>query len=260
MSTANGAKRMSEKRLYTQEPLAVGKHVTLAGDRARYLGRTLRLRPDDLLTLFDGTGGEFHARILSFSRNAVELEVQQFFDVDTESPLDIHLLQGISRGERMDFVIQKATELGVRRITPVMTEYGVVKLDAGRALRKTMHWNGVAISSCEQCGRNRLPKIDEPILLRNWMGEHLDDDDTRLVMKPGSSGSLHDIATVDRPVSVLIGPEGGFSDAEYELADAAGFEPIGFGPRILRTETAAVAIIAALQAIHGDCRQQSHGV
>ena len=245
---------MTEKRLHTQEPLAVGKHVTLAEDRARYIGRVLRLRPDDLLTLFDGTGGEFQARILSFSRDAAELEVLQHFDNDAESPLDIHLLQGISRGERMDFVIQKATELGVRRITPVMTDYGVVKLDAGRALKKTAHWNGVAISSCEQCGRNRVPKIDEPVALRNWMGEHLHGDDMRLVMKPGSSGSLRDISAVDRPVTVLIGPEGGFSDTEYDLADATGFEPLAFGPRTLRTETAAVAIIAALQALHGDCR------
>jgi 16S rRNA (uracil1498-N3)-methyltransferase len=245
---------MSEKRLYTQEPLAVGKRVTLAEDRARYIGRVLRLRPDDLLTLFDGSGSEFHATILSVSRNTAELEILRQLDADAESPLDIRLLQGISRGERMDFVIQKATELGVHRITPVMTEYGVVKLDAGRALKKTAHWNGVAISACEQCGRNRLPKIDEPITLQNWMGEHLQDDDTRLVMKPGANDSLHDVAAVDRPVTLLIGPEGGFSESEYELADATGFKPIGFGPRILRTETAAVAIIAALQAIHGDCR------
>ena len=245
---------MTEKRLYTGETIAVGKRLTLAEDRARYIGRVLRLRPDEMLTLFDGSGNEFQAIILSISRNAVELEVLRLLDADTESPLSIHLAQGISRGERMDFVIQKATELGVQRITPVMTEYGVVKLDARRALKKRAHWNGVAISACEQCGRCRLPAIDEPVPLRNWMGEHLHADDTRLVMKPGAGGSLHDLATDDRPVTVLIGPEGGFSQAEYELADAAGFQPVGFGPRILRTETATVAILAALQALHGDCR------
>ena len=173
---------------------------------------------------------------------------------DAESPLEIHLLQGVSRGERMDLVIQKATELGVRRITPVMTGYGVVKLDPERALKKTAHWQGVAISACEQCGRNRLPQIEPPVALRNWMGEHLEDDGARLIMKPGAGGSLHDVAGVDGPVSVLVGPEGGFTETEYELADTAGFSPVGFGPRILRTETAAIAIIAALQALHGDCR------
>jgi len=207
-----------------------------------------------LLTLFDDSGSAYAATILSISRNSVDLEVERRLDTDVESPLDIQLLQGISRGERMEFVIQKATELGVRRITPVITEYGVVKLNAGRAIKKTAHWKGVAISACEQCGRNRIPTIDAPIPLRDWMGDNLQLDSTRLVMRPGATRSAHDIDIGARPLTLLIGPEGGFSDTECELTDATGFEAIGFGPRILRTETAAVAIVAALQAIHGDCR------
>ena len=175
---------MIDKRLFTQEPVAAGKRVTLAEDRARYIGRVLRLRPDDMLTLFDGSGREFQARILSISRDAAELEVVRQFDADVESPLGVHLLQGVSRGERMDFVIQKATELGVHRITPVITAYSVVKLDTGRALKKIAHWHGVAVSACEQCGRNRLPTIDAPVPLRNWIGEHLQGDGIRVPAVP----------------------------------------------------------------------------
>jgi len=153
----------------------------------------------------------------------------------------------------MDFVIQKATELGVNCITPVITEYGVVKLEDKRAIKKPEHWYGVAISACEQCGRTRLPKINCPAPLRNWMGENREPAGSRLIMKPGATRPLSKVEIGNRPVTVLIGPEGGFSEAEYELADIAGFEPVGFGPRILRTETAAMAIIAALQTLYGDC-------
>jgi 16S rRNA (uracil1498-N3)-methyltransferase len=253
MSTANDANYMSDKRLYTQESLSTGKRVSLPEDRARYIGRALRLRPKDELILFDGSGGEYSASIVSISKSAVELEVTAHRDAGVESLLDIHLLQGVSRSERMDFVIQKATELGVKRITPVFTEYGVVKLDDRRALKKTEHWNGVAISACEQCGRTRLPKISNPGPLRNWMDENREPAGRRLIMKPGATRPLSEIEIGNRPVTVLIGPEGGFSEAEYELADITGFEPVGFGPRTLRTETAAIAIVAALQTLYGDC-------
>lgn len=172
--------------------------------------------------------------------------------MNRESPLNIHLLQGVSRGERMDIVVQKTTELGVNRITPVLSEFSVVKLDKKRAAKKQNHWQKIAISACEQCGRNRVPVIDAPIQLRNWFGENLEASGLRTILAPAADGTIyrHDENEIEH--ILLIGPEGGFSDDEYEQAKIAGFVAANFGPRILRTETAAIATIATLQARYGD--------
>ena len=229
-----------------------GTEAVLDGDRARYLGRVLRLRVGDAITVFDGSGAEWAANITAMTRNTATLELGESHEPAMESPLRIHLVQGISRGERMDYVVQKATELGVARITPVLTEHGVVKLDGQRAAKRREHWEGVVASACEQCGRTRLPLIEEPLPLKHWFGSKPADAVLDLILAPGAGTALARIAAPHTGVCILIGPEGGFSEAEYEDAEIAGFAPVSLGPRILRTETAATAALAVMQANWGD--------
>ena len=243
---------MPRTRLHTGGPITVNSTLELDADRARYLGRTLRLRVGNRITVFDGQGSEFVATIEAFGRSSVTLRVDEETDAVTESRLRLHLVQGISRGERMDFVVQKATELGVKRITPVLTEHGVVKLDAKRARKRCEHWQKVAASACEQCGRVRLPLIDAPIALKHWFGNKTRQGDTELILKPGAETPLARIVVPETKACVLIGPEGGFSDSEFEDAAIAGFQAVSLGPRVLRTETAAVAALAVMQSLWGD--------
>ncbi len=242
-------------RLFVSSALINGTEIELDGDRARYLSRALRARVGDIVNLFDGEGADWSAAILQISRNTVTLRVDKKLETGTESPLKIHLVQGISRGERMDFVVQKATELGVKRITPVITEYNVVKLDDSRALKRRDHWQKIATSAAEQSGRVRLPLVDRPIPLKNWMADKPKQVDTELILKPGATRSLVSVPAPETKVCVLIGPEGGFSDSEYEDAEIAGFAAVSLGPRVLRTETAAIATLAVLQSLWGDLGQ-----
>lgn len=239
-------------RLFVSAALINGNTVELEGDRARYLGRVLRVRPGDDLLLFDGEGAECVASVERVRKDTVTLRVGAATGTQSESPLTVHLVQGISRGDRMDFVVQKATELGVRRITPVLTAHGVVRLEPRRAANRLEHWRQVAISACEQCGRARLPLLDAPVPLANWFGDRPAGADVDLVLKPGADGPLTGIEAPRTGVTILIGPEGGFSDNEYENAAIAGFRAVSLGPRILRTETAAVAALAVLQSRWGD--------
>lgn len=243
---------MPRSRLYTDTDLRPGTELMLGGAPARYLGRVLRLRVGDELTLFNGHGGEYYAVVQSLGKEAVTLEVGEFIDREAESPLRIHLLQGLARGERMDLIVQKCTELGVSRISPLSTDHGVVRLEGKRARKRVDHWRGIAASACEQCGRNRLPEIDEPIGLRDWLGQNLEQQAARIILRPGAATPIGDVAVDASTLVLLIGPEGGFSESEYELAEATGFEPVGLGPRILRTETAALATVTALQTLFGD--------
>jgi 16S rRNA (uracil1498-N3)-methyltransferase len=239
-------------RLFVSARLFNDADIVLEGDRARYLGRVLRLSVGDAITLFDGTGPEWSASIEGMSKNSATLHVGESHEANTESPLRIHLVQGISRGERMDYVVQKATELGVKRITPVLTAYGVVKLDDKRAAKRCEHWRGVAASACEQSGRTRLPLIDAPLPLKTWFGAKPADADIDLVLRPGASRALAAIHAPQTKVCILVGPEGGFSQTEYEDAEVAGFDAVSLGPRVLRTETAAAAALAVMQAAWGD--------
>ena len=177
---------MSLTRLFVNDRLVNGALVRLDADRARYLGRVLRLRAGDSLSVFNGDDGEFGAQIVKVAKSSAELLVESRIDSATESRLKVHLVQGISRGERMDFVVQKATELGVKRITPVFTEYGVVRLDEKRAAKRRDHWQGVAESACEQCGRIRPPLIDMPVVLNAWFGEPTKETDVDLILRPGA--------------------------------------------------------------------------
>jgi len=243
---------MSTQRLFSPVRLSANTSLSLGNEHSRYVGRVLRLRSGDALTVFDGSGGEYPANVVTITKQALELNVGEHSSRSTESPLRIRLFQGISRGERMDIVVQKATELGVHRISPVLTEFSVVKLEPERATKRVAHWTKVAASACEQSGRNELPLIDTPATLYEVLDDENSQDDVRLVLDPGAKQPLPSISRPEGYVSVLIGPEGGLSDKEQERVQIAGFAAVSFGPRILRTETAALAAIACLQSMFGD--------
>jgi 16S rRNA (uracil1498-N3)-methyltransferase len=235
-------------RVYVDTPLATGARCEIDRNAANHITRVLRLRNGDEITVFDGRGGEYAARIDSIRKDKVLVDVRDQRVLTRESSLHLTLAQGVSRGERMDLVIQKATELGVSRIVPLLTERTVVKLDADQAERKMQHWQGIVIAACEQCGRNTLPKLGEPTHLREFVRES---EGTRLLLSPEGSLRIREIA-VATDVTVLIGPEGGLTEGEQDAAVKAGFERVRLGPRILRTETAAIAALTALQAHLGD--------
>lgn len=243
---------MPLKRLYVAERLAAGAELRLGGEAARYLGRVLRLRAGETVHVFNGDDGEWSATIRRFGKDRVTLSVQDAIHNIAEPRLRIHLVQGISRGERMDFVVQKATELGVDRITPVLTAHGVVKLDGKRAERRREHWRRVAESACEQSGRVNPPRVDTPLPLNDWLGEAGKGAACRLILSPGAGKSLTNVEVPAGGLCLLIGPEGGFSEREYDDARVSGFEAVSLGPRILRTETAAVAALAIAQGLWGD--------
>ncbi|MEM7430962.1 MAG: 16S rRNA (uracil(1498)-N(3))-methyltransferase [Pseudomonadota bacterium] len=243
---------MAARRLYVASPLSTGSEITLGESEARYLGRALRMRNGDDVAVFNGDDSEFSATVQSLAKNQAQLLVGAPVDTQTESPLKVHLVQGVSRGERMDLVVQKATELGIKRLSPVLTEYGVVKLDSERAEKRREHWQKIAISACEQSHRVRPPLIDAPVTLKEFFGAGARESDVDLILQPEASTPLVNVAKPDTKICLLIGPEGGFSDNEYDDADAAGFTSVSLGPRVLRTETAAIAALAVVQSLWGD--------
>jgi len=237
-------------RVYVAAPLESGTRLRLEGSAASHVTRVLRLRVGAALILFNGSGGEYEASIDKAHGGELTVAVGAHHALERESPLALTLVQGISRGERMDLVVQKATELGVARLVPVITERSVVKLDAHQADRKLLHWRAIVIAACEQCGRNRLPELAGPLGLREFLsGEGA--GGTRLLLSPHAARGLGEL-TRAAAVTVLIGPEGGLSEAEQEAAAQAGFAPVRLGPRILRTETAALTALALLQRQWGD--------
>jgi len=237
-------------RVYVEAPLAPGRRESLQGGAANHVARVLRLRAGDPLTLFDGRGGEYAAQIEAIRKDAVWVVVGEHAARERESPLPVTLAQGISRGERMDWVIQKATELGVARIAPLLTERSVVHLDAQQARKRVQHWTAIAIAACEQSGRTRVPKIESPLALQAFLD--MGSEGERIVLSPHGSRHLAEIPTPLSAATVLIGPEGGLAPAEAEAAVRAHFVPMRMGPRILRTETAAVCALTLLQHRFGD--------
>jgi len=238
-------------RVHVSGPLASGGRQTIEGDTANHIVRVLRLAAGDPLTVFDGRGGEYAARIETVRKGAVVVAVQERAGPERESPLALTLAQGVSRGERMDWVVQKASELGVTRIIPVLTERTVVKLDSRQAQRKVQHWQGIAVAACEQSGRDRIPVIDAPLAVTELLrqaGSHA----TRVLLSPEGSLRIAGLPRRDGGVIVLIGPEGGLAASEQHAAVAAGFAAVRLGPRVLRTETAAVAALTLLQHHFGD--------
>jgi len=239
-------------RVHVAVPLAGESHLTLRGSAANHIARVLRLNAGDALTLFDGRGGEYAARIAELHKDTVRVQLGEHRRIERESPLAVTLGQGISRGERMDWVVQKATELGVRRIVPLMTERSVVRLHADEAAaRRLHHWCAIAAAACEQCGRNTLPEISTPRQLDDFLGASAERA-ARVVLSPGASARIRDLPADAGALLLLVGPEGGLTDAEQALAVRAGFVALSLGPRILRTETAAIAALAALQQYAGD--------
>jgi 16S rRNA (uracil1498-N3)-methyltransferase len=239
-------------RVYIPDPLTAGARHTIKGDAANHIARVLRLAVGDPLTLFDGRGGEHAARIEGLRKGAVVVVVGEASATDRESPLPLTLAQGISRGERMDWVVQKATELGVTRIVPLMTERSIVRLDARQAARKLQHWQGIAVAACEQSGRNRIPGIASPLGLHDFLQGRQKDGATRLLLSPSGALGIGELQALERGLIVLIGPEGSLSESEQHAALDAGFIAVRLGPRILRTETAAVAALTLLQHQFGD--------
>lgn len=238
-------------RLYLPQALKTGAELTLSGEQARYALTVLRLRPGDLLTVFDGRGGEYSAQLIAADRHKAQLRIGTFRSREAESPLHVHLGLAIAKGERMDFSIQKATELGVSVITPLMTERCNVRLE-DKAERKRVHWQKVAIAACEQCGRNRIPEILPPQALELWLAIQTGG----VLLDPEGIPFFH-LSPPSESLTLLVGPEGGLSLAERRRVQAQGFIAASLGPRILRVETAVVAALSLAQGLWGDGRGKS---
>lgn len=242
---------MRISRIHADARFAQDQILELEGEPSHYIRNVLRLRRGWQLTLFDGRGSECPAIIEGFERDTTRLRLGKPSVVDRESPIEIHLVLGISRGERMDLAIQKAVELGVAAITPVFTEHCVVRLDEDKKDTRHVHWERVIRSACEQSGRNRLPSLERPVPLFGWL-DATRPETTALILDPEAPKGLSEIAPFQGRLTLLIGPEGGFSDSEQEAARESGFERVRMGPRILRTETAVIAAISACQTLWGD--------
>lgn len=239
-------------RFYCPPPLPHTGSFSLPADAAHHASRVLRLREGDSVQLFDGMGTECHGVLDEFSgKQVIVKDIIQIF-VNRESSLPVLLAQALSSSEKMDWVIQKATELGATEIQPLATERSVAKLSAERAARRTEHWQQVAISACEQCGRNVLPVIHAPMDIMAWLQQMRASDSSKFMLLPQGATSLQSQKKPTGTAVLLIGAEGGFSEAERESAQLCGFMPIRLGARILRTETAAVAGLSALQTLWGD--------
>ena len=269
---------MRNPRLYVDLPLAAGEKVALPEPAGHYLRRVLRLGSGDALTVFDGRGGEYDATVTHASRGAVEIDVGTHRAVDRESALAVELGQGICKGDRMDLVVRKATELGVRAICPVLCERTVVKLDPARAERRIAHWRAVAVHAAQQSGRTRVPVVTGVEEIGAWLSHPADSstrappsaggcdelgtstshpvDGPKIVLSPRAEASLSDLAPPEagKTIRLLVGPEGGLAPGEVERARAAGFTGLRLGPRVLRTETAALVALSVLQARWGDLR------
>jgi 16S rRNA (uracil1498-N3)-methyltransferase len=239
-------------RVYVEATLAAGQRVAIEGAAANHITRVLRLRAGDTISVFNGSGTEFAASIGEFRKESVLVDVQGERAVDRESPLSITLAQGISRGERMDWIIQKATELGTSRIVPLRTERSVVRLDTQQAEKKVQHWRAIAIAACEQCGRNRVPEITLPADPFEFVRGAGGAGGTGLLLSPAADVSIDQITVGAPGVCVLIGPEGGLTETEQAVALRSGFTSVRLGPRVLRTETAAIAAVTLLQHRFGD--------
>ncbi|MDK1394606.1 16S rRNA (uracil(1498)-N(3))-methyltransferase [Pseudomonas protegens] len=238
---------MRLSRFFIDATLSLGEHE-LPEAQAHYIGRVLRMAEGAALQVFDGSGTEFRGALVEVGKKRVRVQLNESFAGQEESPLRIHLGQGLSRGERMDWAIQKATELGVSEITPIFSERCEVRLKDERADKRLLHWRQVAISACEQCGRSQVPVIHPPVLLADWIKQA--QADLKLVLHPVAQP----LESHAKPASLafLIGPEGGLTDAEVELSHSAGFLPARLGPRVLRTETAPVVALAVAQQLWGD--------
>lgn len=243
---------MRMTRVYIDAPLSEGLSVELPEQASGHLVRVLRLREGDTCVLFNGNGHDFDARIINIGKRGVQADVIAARKLENESPLSITLLQAIARGEKMDLILQKATELGIAQVIPVHSERSEVKLDGARAIKRLAHWRGVVASACEQSGRATLPVVMEPQALMPAVAA-ADLPGNRFYLSPLAASGIDALgAPADERLMIAVGPEGGWSSRDLQALDDAGFIGLKFGPRILRTETAGLAAIAALQAKFGD--------
>jgi len=236
-------------RIYHPDPIPLQQEFALSEDASNHIGRVLRMSAGQSIELFNGDGFNYPAHICRVEKKLVFVSAAEQQTNPVESPLQLHLGQGISRGDRMDFVIQKAVELGVTELTPLFTERCGVKLDAERLDKRTEQWQKIAISACEQSGRSVIPRIHRALSLRDWLAQ--DTKDLKLTLDPWTDATIKTI-TGSAHIRLVIGPEGGFSDNEVQQTQHAGFLPVRLGPRVLRTETAALTAISALQLQFGD--------
>lgn len=238
-------------RVYTPQPLSPGGRIALEAGPAHHATTVLRLRPGECIRLFDGAGMECAGRVARITRQSITVDIERCAAVSRESPLCVTLAQGISRGERMDYTVQKAVELGVTAIIPLHTERTAIRLDNERVARRLDHWQKVIVAACEQSGRNRLPVLLPVASLADWLARP--EGGLKLLLRAGAETPLADAPRASG-VTLLIGPEGGLAETEVVAAKRSGYMPVALGPRILRTETAALAAIAVLQSLYGDLR------
>ena len=235
-------------RFYLDAPLRAGSVATLPEDSAHHAVHVLRLREGDEVTLFNGRGGEFAARIASMQRLKISIDVLQHRAVERESPLRVTLIQGVSSGERMDSTLRKAVELGVSEVQPVLSTRSVARPKGERAEGRRSHWQKVVVAACEQCGRNRIPEV-QPLIS---VADYRPGQGTKILLSPSSQALLSKLSFDESQFILAAGPEAGFTEDEEARLVEAGFVPASLGPRVLRTETAAVAALAALNALRGD--------
>lgn len=237
-------------RLYFPGEIAAHGECRVASVQAHHVIHVLRLQAGDALTLFDGRGAEYVALIKRIDKSGLTLGVSTRREISRESPLTVVLAQGVSSGERMDYTVQKCVELGVTAIQPLLTQRSVVRLTGERADKRVAHWQAVAAAACEQCGRNQVPEVLPVQPLNRWLGAP--PQGVRYLLSPHAGKRLREFARPPGTVTLLVGPEGGWNEEETAAAQLAGFAPMALGPRVLRTETAAAAALAAMQALWGD--------
>lgn len=247
---------MPKSRFHFPGKLAIGAIVNLPENTAHHAAKVLRMQVEDELILFNGDGADYRAQILRINKNEVAVKITDAQAVDCESPLHVTLAQAISSGERMEFTLQKAVELGVAHIQPIAAERSVVKLNGERAEKRREHWQNVVISACEQSGRAFVPTVSANLSLADWLSNinenGRDEFSMKLLLSPGAALTLHQLPKPKGRICLLIGCEGGLSDQEQQNAELCGFQPVRLGHRVLRTETAAMAALAAMQTLWGD--------
>jgi len=244
---------MASPRIFCDLRLGPGAQFSLPEDAANHVAKSLLLRAGDPLVVFDGRGGEFEAVILRIDRGHVEVKTGAFREPGRESPLAVGLVQGLPEADKMDWILQKSVELGVAWVQPVVCERSVVRLSGERAARREAHWQRVVVAACEQCGRNRLPGLRPTLAFRDWAAQPSQAE--RWMLAPGATESLAARPPPAGPVELLVGPEGGLSERELDIAATIGFAALSLGPRVLRAETAPLAALATVQALWGDFRR-----
>lgn len=244
---------MASPRIFCDFRLGPGAQFPLPQDAAQHVGKALRLRAGDGLVVFDGRGGEYDAVIQRIDRDRVDVKTSAFRADDREAPFEVGLVQGLPEADKMDWILQKSVELGVAWVQPVVCERSVVRLSGDRAARRESHWQRVAIAACEQCGRNRVPEVRPTLAFRDWAAQP--SQAQRWMLAPGAEARLAECPAPTGPVELLVGPEGGLSERELDIAATIGFSALSLGPRVLRAETAPLAALAAMQALWGDFRR-----